>query len=115
MRANQTHHQVKINVVNAQTLQRAVDTLFDALVPRIVELGGDPNLLARHARVFDALTNLLLVAISQSSVDVAVASLEGSLDSAADLAGLRLPCSETNRWNLCASIELGAVRSLRLQ
>jgi hypothetical protein len=57
-------------------------------VPWVVELSGDPDLLAGNARVLDALTNLLLVAVGKSGVDVTVTSLERSLDSFADLTRL---------------------------
>jgi hypothetical protein len=57
-------------------------------VPWVVELGGDPDLLAGNARVLDTLTNLLLVAVGKSCVDVAVAGLKRSLDSFADLTRL---------------------------
>jgi len=39
-----TYHEVEVNVVNAQALQTAVDTLGDAVVPCVVELCGDPDL-----------------------------------------------------------------------
>jgi hypothetical protein len=84
----QTHHEVKVNVVNAEGLQRAGDTLLDALVPWVVELGGDPDLLTGDARVLDTLTNLLFVAVGKSGVDMPVTALEGCLDSFADLTRL---------------------------
>jgi hypothetical protein len=87
-RTLQTHHEVKVNVVNAEGLQRAGDTLLDALVPWVVELGGDPDLLAGNARVLDTLTNLLLVAVGKSRVDVAVARLQCCLDSFTNLTRL---------------------------
>ena len=74
-------------------------------MPRVVELGGDPDLLTRNARVLDSLTNLVLVAVGQSSVDVAVSSEERGLDSLADLIGLALPCTQTNLGNFGALIE----------
>jgi hypothetical protein len=101
----QPYHKVQVDVVKAQALQRAVDTLLHALVPWVVELGGDPDLLTRNAGILDALTNLLLVAICQGSVNVAVASLEGRLDSVANLTRLGLPCSKTNSGDLGASVE----------
>jgi len=38
------YHEVKVNVVNTQALQTAVDALSDAMVPCVVELCGDPDL-----------------------------------------------------------------------
>jgi hypothetical protein len=83
-----SYHEVQVNVVNAERLQRAFDTLFDALVPWVVELGGDPDLLTRNARVFNTLTNLFLVPVCKSCVDVAIAGLQSGLDSLANLTGL---------------------------
>ena len=54
-------------------------------MPRIVELGGKENLATGYARVLDSQTNLLLVAIGESGIDVAVAFLEGYFDCMADL------------------------------
>lgn len=68
-------------------------------MPWVVKLGGDPDLLTRHAGVFDTLANLVLVAVRKRSVDVAVARKEGSLDGLADLVRLGLPCPKTNSWN----------------
>ena len=101
----QTYHEVQVDVVKTKALQRAGDTLLNALVPGVVEFGGDPDLLAGNTGVLDTLTDLLLVAIRQSGVDVAVASLEGRLDSLTNLTGLGLPCSKTNSGNLSASVE----------
>ena len=93
-------HQVKVNVVDTERLERRLNTLFDALVPWVVELGGDPDLLTRDTRVLDTLTDLVLVAVRESSVDVAVSSEESGLDGGADLVWLGLPGSQTNLGNL---------------
>jgi hypothetical protein len=92
-------HKVKINVVGLEVLERRGNALFNALVPWVVELGGDPDFLTRHTRVLDTETNLGLVAVGESSVNVTVASEESSLDGFADLVGLGLPCTETNSWD----------------
>jgi hypothetical protein len=86
--AFQTHHQVQVNVVDAERLQRAGDALFDALVPWVVKLGGDPKLLTGNARVLDTLTDLLLVAVGKSGIDVAVSGLDCSLDGFTNLTRL---------------------------
>jgi hypothetical protein len=75
-------------------------------VPGVVQLGGQPDLIARHARRPDALADLLLVAVGEGRVDVAVASTEGSLNGLADLAGLGLPCTQPNSGNLSPRVEL---------
>ena len=67
--------QVEVDVVSVKRLERGRDALFDALVPRVVKLGGDPDLLTRHAGVLDALAHLVLVAVRQRGVNVTVAGL----------------------------------------
>jgi hypothetical protein len=59
----------------------------------VVKLRSDPNLLAWYARVFDALTDFFLVAVSESGIDVPVAFLQSYLNSLANLAGRGLPCT----------------------
>ena len=92
--------QVQVDVVGAQVLEGASDALLDALVPWVVKLGCHPDLISWDARVLDALADLVLVAVGEGSVDVAVAGLEGSLDSLADLVGLGLPGAQTNSGHL---------------
>jgi hypothetical protein len=75
-----THHQIQVNIVYTERLQRTVDALLDALMPWVIKFGSDPDLLAGNARVLDTLTNLLLVTVGEGSVNVTVASLERSLD-----------------------------------
>jgi hypothetical protein len=60
-------HEVQVDVVCLQVLQRGCDALVDALVPGVIELGGDPDLLAGNARVNDALADLCLVAIRKGA------------------------------------------------
>lgn len=106
IRAGRPVHEVQVDVVGAQVLERALEGLRSALVPGVVELGGEPDFLARHARRPDALADLLLVAIGKGSVNVAVASPEGGLDGLLDLTGLGLPCSEADGGDLGARVEL---------
>ena len=40
-------HEVEIDVIRLQVLQRRCDALFDALVPGVIEFGGDPDLGTR--------------------------------------------------------------------
>jgi hypothetical protein len=61
-------HQMQVVIVETKRFQRCVNAFLTVLVPRIVELGGHPNLLPRNSGVLDALTNLVVVAISLSSV-----------------------------------------------
>lgn len=81
-------HKVQVNVVNTEVLERRGDALFDTLVPWVVKLGCDPNLLTGDTRVLDSLTDLGLVAVCESGIDVAVTSEESSLDGLTDLVGL---------------------------
>lgn len=66
---------------------------MDALVPRVVQLGGDPYLLPWNAGVFDTETNLSLVAVSERCVDVAISGVEGCFDCFADFVWSTLPGS----------------------
>jgi hypothetical protein len=59
-------------------------------VPWVVELCGDPDLLTGNAGVLDTLTDLLLVAVGKSGIDVAVTALKSGLDSVADLMLFRI-------------------------
>ena len=42
------------------------------MMPRIIQLGGQPYLFSWNSRVFDALTHFLLVAICKRGIDVPV-------------------------------------------
>ena len=66
-------HQVQIDIVNTQILERLVDALRNPLVPLVVELGGEPDLVAGHARVANTSTDLGFVAVGPGGVNVAVA------------------------------------------
>jgi len=81
-------HEVQINVVDTQRLQRGVNTLVDPLVPWVVELGGDPDLLSRNPRVLDPLADLSLISIGKSCVDVSVSLPERVLYGLRDFVGL---------------------------
>jgi len=68
-------HQIQVNIVHIQRLQRRVDAILDAVVPGIVELGCDPDLAAGDSGVFDALSNLMFVTIGKSCVNVTIARI----------------------------------------
>jgi hypothetical protein len=95
-------HEVKVDVVHSEVLEGRGDALFHTLVPWVVKLGGDPDLLSRDAGVLDTLADLVLVAVCEGSVDVAVSSEESGLDGLADLVGLGLPGTQTNSGHLSA-------------
>jgi hypothetical protein len=84
----QTYHEVQVNVVEAKALERRGNTLFDLLVPWVVQLCSDPDFLTGNAGVFDALADLLLVAVGKSGIDVAVTALKSGLYSVPDLTRL---------------------------
>jgi hypothetical protein len=108
-------HEVKVDVVGLEVLERRGDTLFDALVPGVVKLGSDPDLLTGDTRVLDTETNLSLVAVGESSVNVTVTSEESGLDSLANLVGLGLPGTETDSGNLSTLLVVRLSRSLCIE
>lgn len=101
----QTDHEVKIDVVSIEILERRGEAFLDTFVPRVVELCGQEDLPTRHTTVFDALAHFLFVAVGQSGVDVAIAGFERHGDGVADLIGLRLPCPETDCGDLCTCVQ----------
>lgn len=98
-------HQEQIKVIRLKGFQRRSQTLGDVLVPWVVKLGGQPDVLARHARGLDAGANLLLVAVGVGSVDVAVACAEGGFDSGGNFVGLGLPGAEADGGDLVARVK----------
>lgn len=106
-------NQVQVDIVGAELGQRVVERRGDALVVDVEELGGQPDLVARHARVLDARADLGLVAVGGRRVDVAVAGLEGGLDGGGDLVGLGLPGAEANGGDLVARVEGKGLTSAR--
>ena len=98
-------HQVQVNVVHTEILQGRGKAILDAVVPGVVELGGEPDLLTRDTGVADTGANLGLVAVGQGSVDVTVARLQGILDSHAHLVGLGLPGTQTNGGDLVTGVK----------
>lgn len=97
--------QVEIDVVDIQVLQRGGKAILHAVVPGVVQLGGDPDLVAGNAGVLDALADLMFVAIGESSVDVAVALQQGVLDGLAHFIGLGLPGAQADGGDLVARVE----------
>ena len=98
-------HQIQVHIVSAQVAQAVVNRLGHALVPRVVELGGQPDLVARHARRLDALADLLLVAVGKGGVDVAVAGAQRVLDGFGDFVGARLPGAQADGGDLVPCVE----------
>lgn len=98
-------HEVQVKVVGLQVLEGLVEALGDALVPRVVELGRQPNLGPGHARRLDAVTDFLLVAVGEGCVNVSVAILKSCLDGVLDLVGLGLPCSKAHGGDLGTRVQ----------
>jgi hypothetical protein len=95
-------HKVKVDVFKTQVLQGGVDSLRNALVPRVVELGCDPKLLARDAGGANACAYLRLVAICKGRVNVPIASTDGRLDSGGGGIFWRLPRAQADGGDLIA-------------
>lgn len=120
-------HEVKVEVVGTEGLQGGLQTLLDALMPWVVELGGEPDLLARNAGVLDSETDFGFVAVGKSCVNVTVSwellvvgfwmillvagggrsptFAQSDFYSLLDFMGLGLPCSETQSWDLGAGVQ----------
>jgi hypothetical protein len=99
-------HQIQVDIVDTKRFQRAVNPLLHALVPRVVELGRQPDLLAGDAAVLDAAPDLSLVAVGQRRVNMAVAGAQGDLDRLLDLVGGGLPGPEPDGGDGGARVEL---------
>lgn len=98
-------HEVEVDVVGLEVFEGLCNGLGDALVPGVVELGGEPNLLTGDARGNDAVANLFLILVGKSGINVAVAVLEGGLDSELDLVGGGLPGSQADGGDLGTRVE----------
>lgn len=59
--------QVEINVVNPQGFEGCIDAFLNAVMPGIIELGGNPNLLSRHTRISDPLADLRFIFVCKGS------------------------------------------------
>jgi hypothetical protein len=76
----------------------------------VPELSGDEDVLALETRdlvesLLDTLTNLTLVLVDLGKIKVTVASLEGLVDTVADLTRGSLPCAVTDLGNLPSRVE----------
>lgn len=98
-------HEIQIDIIDTERFQRGVNTLLHALVPWVIELGGQPDLLARDAAVLDAAPYFGLVAVGQRRVDVAVSFAERDLDRLLYFVGLGLPRPESESWDLGSRVE----------
>jgi hypothetical protein len=103
-------HQIEVNIVKTQVLQAGFETLLNAVVVRAPQLGGDEEILALDDSsvngLLDALANLVLVTIAESTVNVTVTRLNSVEDSIGYLARGRLPSSQTKGRDLSSGVEL---------
>lgn len=100
-------HQVQVNIIHAQILQRLVQrrlNIFGCMLG-IPQLASNEDLFARNARLADAISNLRLVAIDGCAVDVTIALFQSHLHGIFDLERLSLPCSKSHGRNFCTGVE----------
>lgn len=114
-------YKIQINVIDAQRLQRGVNSLLNALVPWVIELGSKPDLLSWDTRILDAKSDLSLVFVGKlvvdqhsflrwgsstnRSINVTVSFPQGNLNGLLNFTGLRLPGSKSNGWNLRSRVQ----------
>ena len=60
-------HEVEVYVGDTQVLQRGLNALRHAVVPRVVQLGGNPDLFAGHTGVLDTLTYFGFVTVGEGA------------------------------------------------
>lgn len=60
-------HQIKVDIVQSEVLERSVNALRNAVVPGVVQLGGDPDLIPRDAGVSDPVADLGLIPVRKST------------------------------------------------
>lgn len=118
--------QIEVYIVNSKVLQRTVNSLGDTMMPSILKLGGKEDVLSGNARVTNSLTDLRLVAVSESTIEhkksampstsrimpdrhlrinVTIATLKGVFDGVTNLIWLGLPSSQADRRDLVARVE----------
>ena len=94
-------HEIQIHVVQTQSLQTFVESLFYSAMIRAPQLGGHEEVLAldlaRGQSCLDAIADFLLVSVARGAVDVTVSHGDGVADGVLDLSGFGLPGS----WNSC--------------
>lgn len=98
-------HKVEVDIVNTERLQRRGDSLRNALVPGVVELGGDEDLFTGDTGGADSSSDFGFVSIGKGGVDVTISSAEGVLDGLLDGAGLGLPGSQSDEGDGSTGVE----------
>lgn len=67
-------HQVEIDIVQAKALKGRINALRNTVVPGVIQLGGNPDLIAGDARISDTGTDLSFVAVCKSTKSASVRS-----------------------------------------
>lgn len=88
--------QVQVEVVGPDPFERLSNGRFDMAVLGAPQLARDKDLVARDARVLDALADFRFVAVDPGEVKVPVAVLQRNLDRIGYFARLGLPCACTD-------------------
>lgn len=101
-----------VEVVKLQFSQSIIEGGFDMLgvVAVVPELGSNEDVFTFQPgnicqAALNPFANLLLVAVDLGQVEVAVASLDGFIDSVADLARCSLPSAITNSGHGMARVQ----------
>ena len=97
----------EVDVVGAQELQRGGEGLSrgGGFVIRIVELGGQEDVLARNPRRGDRLADLRLVPVHLGRVDVPASFGQGELDDARSVLAAQLVCAQAELRNRVAGVQ----------
>ena len=96
---------VQVDLLDAEPFQAPL-RLGLRVLPRRIELGGDENLLARHAAVAKGAADARLVAVCLGGVYMAVAELQRPADRVLGLGPVRdLPHAEAENRDLVAVCE----------
>lgn len=102
-------HKVEIDVGCLQQIQALLKTLLSAGVECAPELAGNEQVLAlddaTRNNILESLTDLVLVLVTESAVDVPVAALNGVNDSLLDFTRRRLPRSQAKGGDCGTSVE----------
>jgi hypothetical protein len=90
--------QVKVDIVETQSIQAFLERSKRRVVTLILipEFRGNKEILASDARRADALSDLCLVAVNRSGVDVPVAGAKGGSDRKASDVWRRLPNTKSD-------------------
>ena len=107
--------QQQVHVIGAQPRQAFLDRAQQVGRPVVVhpDLGGQEDLLARHAGLGHATTHVGLVAIDLRGVDVAVAQLQRGPGHAGGVLGRHAEHAQAQRGNLAPSRPRGLVGIIR--